>query len=62
MKKYVKSLSIILLLTVTCLFVACGKKESIQVSEVTHATSSELIGTWKGTGNMEAYREHFQGS
>ena len=52
MKKSIRIISAIVLLILVFCISGCGKEESDQVSETkTHASLSDLIGKWKGTGN-----------
>lgn len=49
MKKSVKLLSVVLMLVMLFCITACGKEETAQASEETHASAAELVGKWKGT-------------
>ncbi len=52
MKKSIRIISAIVLLILVFCISGCGKEESDQVSETkTHASLSDFIGKWKGTGN-----------
>ena len=51
MKKLIKLNLIVLLLIAVIGITACGKKESEQEPVVVHASSDELVGKWKGTGD-----------
>ena len=51
MKRIVKLSLVILMLIMVIAFAGCGKKEDDQQPAETHASSAELIGKWKGTGN-----------
>ena len=52
MKKSIRIISAIVLLILVFCISGCDKEESDQVSETkTHASLSDLIGKWKGTGN-----------
>ena len=51
MKRIIKTGMIVFLLIMVIGIAACGNKESDQESAVVHASSDELVGKWKGTGN-----------
>ena len=51
MKKNTKLSLIVLVLISVMGITACGKKESEPEPVVVHASSDELVGKWKGTGN-----------
>ena len=51
MYRIVKMISIVLMMVMVICCSACGKGENNQTSGGTHASSAELVGKWKGTGN-----------